>query len=135
MKKRLLLLDDDARLASGLKRYFELKGGWEFSAVEDPRSALKALEELGADILVLDLNLGDGDRQGLEFLKALRRRPKYRELPVLILTGARRKESEVAQGFELGADQYLLKPISPRALEARAQALLRLAQRGAWTQP
>lgn len=127
------MLDDDARLASGLKRYFELKGGWEFSAVEEPRSALKALEELEPDILILDLNLGDGDRQGLEFLKSLRRRPKYRELPVLILTGERRKEGEVAQGFELGADQYLLKPVSPRALEARACALLRLVERGAFT--
>lgn len=127
------MLDDDARLASGLKRYFELKGGWEFIAVEEPRSALKALEELEPDILVLDLNLGDSDRQGLEFLKSLRRRPKYRELPVLILTGERRKEGEVAQGFKLGADQYLVKPISPRALEARAEALLRLVQRGALT--
>lgn len=127
-KDKLLMLDDDAELCASLGRYFKTRG-WEFSAVGEVAQCVKVLEDFRPDVLILDCNLGKNDREGLEFLKLLRGRRKHHGLAILVLTGARDKPEQAAQGFGLGADQYLVKPVSPRALEARLVMLLRFVRR------
>lgn len=131
-KDRLLMLDDDEELAQSLKRYFLTRGGWEFEHVCETSACLEAIERFAPDALILDCNLGKNDREGLEFLKFLRSRRRYHELGILMLTGARRKTGQLVEGFNLGASQYMLKPASPRALEARLAMLLRSIRLGAF---
>ncbi len=123
MSSRLLLIDDDARLASMVGDYLG-QAGFE---VETAGSLAAGRERLAAqtyDALVLDLMLPDGD--GLELCRELRRSARTRQLPLLMLT-ARGEPTDRIVGLELGADDYLGKPFEPRELLARIKALLRRA--------
>ena len=124
MAERILLIDDDARLAAMVSEYLGAAG----YRVTTAASGASGLERLGAqsyDALVLDLSLPDMD--GLEVCRRLRARS---DLPVLMLT-ARGEATDRIVGLELGADDYLPKPFEPRELLARLKALLRRAKRGA----
>ena len=123
MTPRLLLLDDDARLASMVGDYLRASG----FEVETAGSLAAGRERLAAaafDALVLDLMLPDGD--GLDLCRELRADPRHRQLPLLMLT-ARGEPTDRIVGLELGADDYLPKPFEPRELLARVKALLRRA--------
>jgi DNA-binding response OmpR family regulator len=85
-------------------------------------SALQLAEKRRPDVLVLDLMLPD--LQGFEVLRILRSREATKALPVILLT-ARGEEADKLVGFELGADDYVTKPFSPRELLARVRALLK----------
>jgi len=122
--ERILLIDDDSRLAAMVSEYL---GGAGYR-VTTAATGGEGLERLGAepyDALVLDLSLPDMD--GLEVCRRLRARW---ELPVLMLT-ARGDAMDRIVGLELGADDYLPKPFEPRELLARVKALLRRANRQA----
>jgi len=124
LAERILLIDDDARLAAMVSEYLGAAG----YRVTIAASGASGLERLGAqsyDALVLDLSLPDMD--GLEVCRRLRARS---DLPVLMLT-ARGEATDRIVGLELGADDYLPKPFEPRELLARLKALLRRAKRGA----
>jgi len=124
LAERILLIDDDARLAAMVSEYLGAAG----YRVTTAASGAGGLERLGAqsyDALVLDLSLPDMD--GLEVCRRLRARS---DLPVLMLT-ARGEATDRIVGLELGADDYLPKPFEPRELLARLKALLRRATRGA----
>jgi DNA-binding response OmpR family regulator len=124
LAERILLIDDDARLAAMVSEYLGAAG----YRVTTAASGASGLERLGAqsyDALVLDLSLPDMD--GLEVCRRLRARS---DLPVLMLT-ARGEATDRIVGLELGADDYLPKPFEPRELLARLKALLRRAKRGA----
>lgn len=129
MKRKMLLVDDDAQIVHSLSRYMELEEGWEFHSAHSADEGVRKLGEVEPDVLVLDCNLGTSDTDGLDLLKNLRRSERYKNLPVLLLSGVRIESEQVAEGLNLGADNYARKPISPEALVSRANALLRYVQR------
>ncbi|HTM22141.1 MAG TPA: response regulator, partial [Kofleriaceae bacterium] len=120
MAVRVLLIDDDPRLA-------ELLGGWlgqNDVALQHARDGQAGLTELAAgayDAVLLDVMMPGID--GLEVLRRIRARSR---VPVIMLT-ARGDEADRVAGLELGADDYIPKPFSPRELLARVRAVLRRA--------
>lgn len=120
-KERLLVVEDDADIQE-LIRVTLLKNGFQVACVEDGTSALNAVRTETYDLVLLDLMLPDMD--GLDICKSLKRDPKTAVLPVVIVT-AKREDADVVVGLELGADDYIVKPFSPRVLLARIQAILR----------
>jgi DNA-binding response OmpR family regulator len=123
MTPRLLLIDDDARLAAMVTDYLK-PSGFEVETASTLAAGRKALAEKTYDALILDLMLPDGD--GLDLTRELRANPRSRHLPLLMLT-ARGEPLDRIVGLELGADDYLGKPFEPRELLARVKALLRRA--------
>lgn len=118
---RLLIADDDMELCHLLQQYFDMEG-MELHAVHDGNAVLPALEQSSFDLLILDIMLPG--QQGLDVLRHIRR---SHTTPVLMLT-ARGEEMDRIIGLELGADDYLPKPSSPRELVARVRSILRRSQ-------
>ena len=114
----VLLVDDD-REQLDLMRFALKRAGIEAVLAYDVAGALRSFAEARPDVAVLDVNLGSGS--GFELLQALRRAS---DLPVIMLT-ARASEDDKIRGLELGADDYVTKPFSPRELVARVRAQLR----------
>lgn len=121
MKARVLLVEDDEDLARGVVFNLE-QDGYSVEHRDTLAGARAHLEEDYPDLLLLDLNLPDGD--GLELLKELRE--EAHKLPVICLT-ARAQEADLVMGFGLGADDYLKKPFGVAELLARLEAILRRA--------
>jgi len=118
---RLLLIDDDARLGELLQGYLE-PHGFALTHAHDGGRGLAVLEQDAFDAVLLDVMM-----PGMDGLDVLRRiRAKKLRLPVVMLT-ARGDEADRIVGLELGADDYLGKPFSPRELLARLRAVLRRA--------
>jgi DNA-binding response OmpR family regulator len=127
---RALLVEDDRKLAALTAEY--LRGhGVHVVAAADGRAALEEARRSRFDVVLLDLMLPD--RSGLDVCRDLRARS---DVPILVLT-ARGEEADRVLGLELGADDYLAKPFSPRELLARIQAHVRRArgQAGPATRP
>jgi two-component system response regulator CpxR len=115
---RILIIDDDVELSSLLSEY--LRGeGFEVDAVFDGTTAIETLKSGHWDAVVLDVMLPG--MNGFDILKQVR--PGL-ESPVLMLT-ARGEDTDTVLGLELGADDYVAKPVSPRVLVARLRALMR----------
>jgi DNA-binding response OmpR family regulator len=114
----ILIVDDDVELV-GLLRFALTSGGYEVVTAFDGEQALQRLRDHSPELVVLDVNLPLLD--GFEVLRRLR---KHSQVPVMMLTVRSSEEDEV-QGLDLGADDYLRKPFSPRALLARVRSLLR----------
>jgi two-component system, OmpR family, alkaline phosphatase synthesis response regulator PhoP len=119
--KRILIIEDDRDIVE-LVRYNLEKEGFRVSAAEDGASGLAQVKSSPPDLIVLDLMLPR--LPGLEICRELRRDPKLPRLPILMLT-ARGDEADRVVGLEMGADDYVSKPFSPRELVARVKALLR----------
>jgi two-component system alkaline phosphatase synthesis response regulator PhoP len=115
---RILVVDDDDNVRRLVTAYLE-REGYQVIQAADGASALRAVEVSAPDLVVLDLML-----PGTGGLQVARRISAARELPILMLT-ARGDEDDVLRGFEAGADDYLIKPFSPRVLVARVRAILR----------
>jgi DNA-binding response OmpR family regulator len=124
MSEKILVVDDEKDLVD-LVVYNLEKAGFRTLRAYDGAAALRKVQAEGADALVLDVMLPELD--GWEVLKRLRAEPRTAKLPVLMLT-ARGEETDKVLGLELGADDYLTKPFSPRELVARVRALLRRAK-------
>ncbi|MGH9862809.1 MAG: response regulator, partial [Candidatus Acidiferrales bacterium] len=122
--KRVLIIEDDKDIVE-LVRYNLEKDGFQVTAVGDGLSGLAHLKKSPPDLLLLDLMLPK--LSGLEICKEVRRNQSLNRLPVLMLT-ARGDEADRVVGLELGADDYVTKPFSPRELVARVKALLRRAE-------
>ncbi|MCB9653585.1 MAG: response regulator transcription factor [Deltaproteobacteria bacterium] len=120
MAIRVLLIDDDRKLFELLGRYLEQNDCAVTHALDGGRGLL-ALEQGGFDLVLLDMMM-----PGLDGLDTLRRIRAKDSLPVIMLT-ARGDESDRVVGLELGADDYVPKPFSPRELLARMRAVLRRA--------
>lgn len=114
----VVIVDDDEKIVRLLQAYFEKEGFAVFTAY-DGLAALTAVKEHAPDIVVLDLMLPELD--GWEVCRRLRQES---EVAILMLT-ARDEESDRLVGLELGADDYVAKPFSPREVVARAKAILR----------
>ena len=119
MAHRILVVEDEENLALGLRDAL-MHAGYEVEVAHDGPGALKRIREGRFDLAVLDLMLPG--KNGLEVLRELRQ--ERHDIRVLILT-ALSGESDVVRGFELGADDYMPKPFSPRELVARVQAQFR----------
>lgn len=119
--KKILVLDDDLELCELLTDY--LKGeGFAVEVNRDPKELLEKSPETYADLLILDVMLPEIN--GFEVLKKIRARSS---VPIIMLT-ARGEELDRVLGLELGADDYLPKPFSPRELVARIRAIFRRAE-------
>jgi phosphate regulon transcriptional regulator PhoB len=121
---RVLIVDDEEDVLDVLA-YNLAVSGFEVDRALTGRNALEAAERNRPDLVVLDVMLPD--LMGFEVLRILRTRETTRAVPVILLT-ARGEEPDVLVGFELGADDYVVKPFSPREFLARVRAVLKRAR-------
>ena len=122
--KRILIIEDDRDIVE-LVRYNLANEGYQITAALDGSTGLAALRKSPPDLLLLDLMLPR--ISGLEICCEIRRDETLNRLPILMLT-ARGDEADRVVGLEMGADDYVTKPFSPRELAARVKALLRRAE-------
>ncbi|MBA3472915.1 MAG: response regulator transcription factor [Rubrobacter sp.] len=116
----MLVVDDEPKLVAVVRAYME-SDGFRVVAAGDGKEALERFRQARPDLVVLDLMMPEMD--GLEVCRHLRRES---DVPIIMLT-ARAEEVDELLGLELGADDYVAKPFSPRALLARVRAVLRRA--------
>jgi DNA-binding response OmpR family regulator len=116
--KRILVIDDEIKIIQFVRDYLE-RAGFGVLSAQDGKSALALARSAQPDLIVLDLGLPQLD--GLDVTRELR---KFSNVPLIMLT-ARSEESDKLVGLELGADDYLTKPFSPKELIARIRALFR----------
>jgi two-component system alkaline phosphatase synthesis response regulator PhoP len=127
MNELILVVDDETRIVKLARDYLE-QAGFRVLSAGDGTTALAAARTERPDLIVLDLNLPGTD--GLDVCRMLRRES---DVPIIMLT-ARVDETDRLIGLELGADDYILKPFSPRELVARVRTVLRRVQ-GSVIQP
>jgi two-component system alkaline phosphatase synthesis response regulator PhoP len=118
MPKKILVVDDEPQIVKVLKAYLE-KAGYQVVTAMDGKAAMVVFQREKPDFMILDLNLPEMD--GLEVCKAIRRDSN---IPILMLT-ARVEEADKLIGLELGADDYVIKPFSPREVVARVKTIFR----------
>ncbi len=124
MKPKVLIVDDEPDVVE-LAAYNLKQAGCDIVSATDGEQALKLAREHIPDLIVLDIMLPEMD--GLEVCKCLRSDPQTSAIPVIMLT-AKAGEVDRVLGLELGADDYLTKPFSPRELVLRAKKLMRRSQ-------
>lgn len=117
----ILIVEDEAKIASLLRDYLEKVGGYQTHWVDRGDEAMQAFEKVSPQLVLLDLMLPGMD--GLEVCKAIRMKS---QVPVIMVT-ALVEEIDRLLGLELGADDYICKPFSPREVVARVKAVLRRA--------
>ncbi len=123
--KRALVVEDDPDIVELVDHYLKAEG-FQVEAVGDGRRGLDRLRAGSYDLVILDLQLPGMD--GLTLCAELRRDERTRALPVIMLT-ARADEADRVVGLEVGADDYVVKPFSPKELVARVRALMRRLER------
>ncbi|MDE2742435.1 MAG: response regulator transcription factor [Gemmatimonadota bacterium] len=124
MNDKILVVEDEPDILALVSYHLE-QSGFDVVPAEDEEQALSAIEQNLICLVVLDLMLpGIG---GLEVCRLLKQNPRTKDIPVLMLT-ARAGEIDRIVGLELGADDYLVKPFSPRELVLRIRAILRRVQ-------
>jgi len=121
MKEKILIVEDEKDIVKMLD-YNLKKEGYRTLAASDGEEALDKAAREHPDLILLDLMLPEVD--GLEVCKALKKEPETAAIPVIMLT-AKTQETDKIVGLELGADDYVTKPFSPRELLARIKAVLR----------
>jgi two-component system phosphate regulon response regulator PhoB/two-component system alkaline phosphatase synthesis response regulator PhoP len=119
--KLIAVVDDEPDIVELLRINLE-KSGYKVKGFEDGTSFLEFLKVKIPNLVVLDLMLPDAD--GFEICKYLKKHNKFASLPVIMLT-AKGEEADKVTGLEIGADDYITKPFSPRELIARVKAVLR----------
>src|ERR671924_493920 len=124
MFAKVLVIDDEKDIVALLRYHLE-KAGFQCLEGMDGTTALRLVREHHPDLLILDLMLPGLD--GLEICRQLRQDATTARLPILMLT-AKAEEVDRVVGLEVGADDYVVKPFSPRELVARVKAILRRAQ-------
>jgi DNA-binding response OmpR family regulator len=118
MKRKILVVEDDRKMADLIRLYLE-KDGYRVQVAYDGGEGLELGRRGGQDLILLDLMLPSID--GLDVMRMLRRESR---VPIIMLT-ARSTEDDKLLGLNLGADDYITKPFSPRELVARVRAVLR----------
>ncbi len=118
MSKKILVVDDEKKIVTVVRGYLE-QAGFDVVTASDGKQALVVFRHEKPTLVLLDLNLPGMD--GLDVARAMR---KESSVPIIMLT-ARVEEADRLIGLELGADDYILKPFSPREVVARVRAVLR----------
>jgi DNA-binding response OmpR family regulator len=124
MAKRIAVVEDEAELAA-LVEYNLMRNGFQSRVLPGTSGTLRDLEAWRPDLIVLDVMLPEGD--GFEICRQIRKSPVISRIPILFLT-ARSDEVDRVLGLEIGGDDYITKPFSPRELIARIKAHLRREQ-------
>ena len=117
---RVLVVDDERTVTEVVERYL-LREGFDVAVAGDGPEALRLARVWGPDLMILDLRL-----PGLDGLEVCRRLRQHTRLPIIMLT-SRSEETDRVVGLEMGADDYVVKPFSPRELVARVKSVLRRA--------
>ena len=121
MRKRVLVVEDEKDIQDLLQLYLK-REGYDVQAARDGEAGLRLASREPFDLILLDLMLPDMD--GLEICRTLRSRPKTSQIPIIMIT-AKAEESDRVVGLEIGADDYITKPFSPREVLARVKAIFR----------
>jgi len=122
MAKTSILIIEDEEDIRELVKYNLQRENFDVLEAESGEEGLKLVERVVPDLVLLDLMLPGKD--GLEICRMLKRNPRTQNIPVVMMT-ARGEESDIITGLELGADDYVVKPFSPKVLGARVKAVLR----------
>lgn len=120
-KERILVVEDDDDILQLLK-YNLAKEGYRVTGAASGEEALRVLKTSVPDLVLLDLMLPGVD--GLEVCRTLKREAQTSQIPIIMLT-AKGEEADIVTGLELGADDYITKPFSPRVVLARVRTVLR----------
>ena len=120
-KKRILVVEDEEDILE-LVTYNLMREGYQVEGVRTGEEALAAVNRDLPDLIVLDLMLPGVD--GMEICRQIRANSRYQHVPLVMLT-AKTEESDIVSGLELGADDYITKPFSPKELVARVRVVLR----------
>ncbi|MGB8706428.1 MAG: response regulator transcription factor [Dehalococcoidia bacterium] len=122
-RNKILLVEDEPKVCELIKAYL-VKDGYDVTIAGDGKTAIEKAQLYKPDLILLDLNLPELD--GLEVCRTIR---KQSNVPIIMLT-ARDEEVDKVVGLEIGADDYVTKPFSPRELAARVGAVLRRYREG-----
>ena len=134
MQPKILIVEDDVDIVEMLKYPLE-QANFEVDAVYDGQAAINAITEQKPDLILLDLMLPN--ISGVEVYRTISRDPQIENIPVIMVT-AKSEEIDRIVGLELGADDYIVKPFSPREVVLRVQAVLRrlasqaVEENGSW---
>lgn len=120
-RARILVIEDDADICELLSAVFS-REGWELEWAGDGENGLESIRKNPPDCVILDLMLPGID--GLEVLRRSKAKEKTAHVP-FVITSAKGEDSDIIAGLELGADDYVVKPYSPKVLTARVRAVLR----------
>jgi DNA-binding response OmpR family regulator len=119
--KQVLVVDDEEDILE-LVQFNLSKEGYEVKCATTGEAAIENIQAAHPDLMLLDLMLPGMD--GFEVARFLKKNPETRNIPIVMLT-AKTEESDMLTGLEMGADDYVTKPFSPRILTARVKAVLR----------
>lgn len=120
-KKRILLIEDEEDIAALIKLQAEISG-YKLHVEVDGINGYRAIEREKPDLVVLDIMLPG--QNGLDVCRKMKNNPELKNIPVIIIS-AKGEELDVVLGLELGADDYLAKPFSPKVLFSRIKAVMR----------
>ena len=126
-RENILIIEDDREIQEMLKYAFAQEG-WKLQEARTAEEGFNFLSKKEMDCIILDINLPGMD--GFKALKKIRSDSKYQAIPIIMCT-ARGEEADIVTGLELGADDYVVKPYSPRVLAARIRAGLRRREKEA----
>lgn len=118
---RIAVLDDEPDILHLVTLHLE-KAGFSVDGFTDVKGFMLSLNKIKPDLILLDLMLPDAD--GFEICRSLKKEPRFSSVPIIILT-AKGQETDKVTGLDLGADDYITKPFSPREFVARVRAVLR----------
>jgi len=121
MKKRILIVEDDKHISKLVKFNLE-KADYECSVAASGEKALEILNDQPVDLIILDIMLPCMD--GFSACRAIKEKEKLKNIPIIMLT-AKGEEIDRVVGLELGAEDYIVKPFSPRELELRVKTILK----------
>jgi two-component system phosphate regulon response regulator PhoB len=124
IRQSILVVEDEEDIRE-LVSYNLLKEGYQVAGVASGEDALTAVEAKAPDLILLDIMLPGLD--GLRVCRKLKENPKFGSIPIIMLT-AKGEEPDIVAGLNMGADDYVTKPFSPKVLLARMQAVLRRAE-------
>lgn len=123
MAKKVLIVDDEPNIVISLE-FLMKKEGFEVAVADDGDAALTQVAAFQPDLILLDVMMPK--KSGFEVCESLRADPANAGVKIVILT-AKGRETEVAKGLAIGADAYVTKPFSPKALAAQVKQLLEIA--------
>jgi len=131
MKAKIMLIDDDPDFVGGIRAILE-KADYEVDVAYNPKDGFQALQNKGHDLLLLDIMMGRG-AEGVAFARKIRKDPKLREIPVLIITGVREQIAFLFPGQAVhpnfvDVDELVEKPIEPNLLLEKVEALLKASE-------